>query len=486
MKNVAVAGNFKAGALAASVYGTIDNCHVNGGTITSTTRNNDDANNVGGLVGYLGEGNNVVQNSSAKNVTVIAYRDLGGLVGTAQSGSQVIDNTVEDVAVVANQLVAYNEVKDANAGEVVGRNLNATVENNTANDVTVSVLKVENNVINISSVAGLLAWGASDYATTSSAGITMRLTNDIDLTGVTTDGDSFAPIGSTGEYRPDGRLLTETFEGTFDGGGHTIKGINQSGWDFGYMLGKYGSLGLFAELNNATVKDIVIEGLDAAVEGGDVAFIAGSVTGTCVFENITIKNSSIGTYNNGCGSIVGWSGPGNYTFRNIKLGEDVVLGGLWGSFDSSIGGIVGQAEPGATYNFENVEIKCRIDAYNDCTASYKYGNYRMCGMIIGRCNETAEINGENYPDLSKYNLSFKDVTVTYGDWMNYHYCTLADGSIKRAEAGYAYDGITDHSTCQDEVCRPFDQLIGGDQMGVKGLPAVDGVTVEYPASYQGN
>lgn len=50
------------------------------------------------------------------------------------------------------------------------------------------------------------------------------------------------------------------------------------------------------------------------------------------------------------------------------------FGCLWGSFDSSIGGIVGQAEPGATYNFENVEINCRIDAYNDCTASYTAGN----------------------------------------------------------------------------------------------------------------
>ncbi|MBQ5608654.1 MAG: hypothetical protein IIU85_00160 [Rikenellaceae bacterium] len=70
------------------------------------------------------------------------------------------------------------------------------------------------------------------------------------------------------------------------------------------------------------------------------------------------------------------------------------------------GGIVGQAEPGATYNFENVVINCRIDAYNDCTASYDYYNYRMCGMIIG-----------------------------------------------------------------------------GDQYAVKGLPAVDGVTVNYPASY---
>jgi len=164
------------------------------------------------------------------------------------------------------------------------------------------------------------------------------------------------------------------------------------------------------------------------------------------------------------------------------------LAGLWGSFDSSIGGIVGQAKPGATYNFENVTINCRIDAYNDCTASYDYYNYRMCGMIIGRCKETTAIDGKNYPDLSKYNLSFNNVVVNYGDWMNYHYCRVSGQRAARVESGYAYDGIAadrDHSKdnahCME--CIPFDQLIGGDQYDVKGLPAVDGVTVNYPAKY---
>ena len=312
-------------------------------------------------------------------------------------------------------------------------------------------------------------------------GNTVMLLEDIDLfKGYMEDGDPMttAPIGDKGE----------AFTGVFDGQGHSIKNLYQNGWALGYEWGVYGSLGLFRELDGATVKNVVIEDMLALVEGGDISFIAGSATGNCVFENIEIKNSTIGTYNNGCGGIIGWSGDGEYTFKNIKLAEDVVLGGLWGSFDSSIGGIVGQAEPGATYKFENVEINCRIDAYNDCTASYDYYNYRMCGMIIGRCEETTTIDGVNYPDLSKYNLTFNNVVVNYGDWMNYHYCRKSGERAARVEAGYAYDGIAedrDHST--DDVhcmeCIPFNQLIGGDQFGVKGLPAVDGVTVNYPASF---
>lgn len=163
------------------------------------------------------------------------------------------------------------------------------------------------------------------------------------------------------------------------------------------------------------------------------------------------------------------------------------MGGLWGSFDSSIGGIVGQVEPGATYNFDNVTIDCRIDAYNDCTASYDYYNYRMCGMIIGRCEETTIIDGKNCPDLSKYNLSFNNVVVNYGDWMNYHYCRRSGERAVRIEPGYSYGGVENRDHSGDNVncmeCIPFDQLIGGNQYGVKGLPAVDGVTVNYPAKY---
>ena len=319
-------------------------------------------------------------------------------------------------------------------------------------------------------------------------GKTILLDRDIDLGGKGNIGDSFAPIGYTGERDGSGRLIVEPFKGTFDGNGHTISNIQQSGWDFGYEWGQYGSIGLFSELEGATVKNVVLEGFDCAVEGGDVSFIAGSATGDCTFENITINSGSIGTYNNGIGGIIGWSGAGTYNFKDITIGEDVVIGGLWGSFDSSAGGVVGQAEPGATYNFENVTVACRMDVYNDCTASYDYYNYRMCGMLIGRLEETTTIDGVNYPDVSKYNITCKNVTVIYGEWANYHYCEptpgLNGGRGMRVEPGYAYDGLPadfDHTQCVDNhmLLLPFDQIFGGDQIGVKGLKEYDGVTVIY-------
>ena len=347
--------------------------------------------------------------------------------------------------------------------------------------------KTEYTFTTVEQLAGLSELCSGD---TTFTGVTFTLANDLDLycedTSENADGDpvTFRPIG---DHSKDG-----TFEGTFDGAGHTITNLYQNGWDLGYQWGVYGSYGLFGNVNNATIKNLTISGSESYIEGGDTSFVAGSATGTCVFEDITIEDSTSATYNNGNGGIIGWSGAGNYTFKNITIKEDCVLAGLWGSFDSSIGGIVGQAEPGATYNFENVNVACRIDAYNDCTASYDYYNYRMCGMLIGRCEETTTIGGTNYPDMSKYNVTFTNVTVNYGDWMNYHYCDPTpgynNGRGMRVEPGYSYDGLPadyDHSQCtaHHNECIPFNQIIGGDQYGVKGLPSYEGVTVNYPASY---
>ena len=315
-------------------------------------------------------------------------------------------------------------------------------------------------------------------------GVTVKLMANIDLYELDENGErvTFTPIGN----HSDGGV----FKGTFDGQDHTISNLYQNGWALGYEWGVYGSAGLFGKIEDATVKNLTLTGAEILVEGGDVGGITGSATGTCVFENITITDSAFATFNNGCASIIAWSGAGNYTFKNITIASDVAVAGLWGSFDSSLGGVVGQAEPGATYNFEDVYVACRIDAYNDCTASYDYYNYRMSGMIMGRLEKTTTIDGRNYPDTSKYNITCTNVTVEYGYWMDYHYCdptpsNMNGGRGMRVEAGYAYDGLPadyDHSQCTTHhmALIPFDQLFGGDQFGVKGLPTFEGVTVIYP------
>ena len=487
VKNAKVSSYGQAGGIVGGgVYGSVTNCKVYDSEITAVpngdaTNGYDNGDKVGGIVGlHTSDTTGVVTGNEVSGLTLKAYRDIGGIAGAAD-GSKVKDNKVNDVLIIVDQKTINYGDKDKNAGEVFGPRFKDDCDLDQSNkyeDVFIWIMGED--IEEVSSPAALKAFAMDVDSGNTYEGMTVKLTADIDLEAYDENGEpvSFNPIGDS----------DHPFKGTFDGQGHTIENLYQSGWAFGYDWDHYGSVGLFGEIDGATIKNVVISGAESFVEGGDVGGVVGSATGTCVFEDITITDSDFATYNAGNGGIIGWSRAGDYTFKNIKIGEDVVLAGLWGSFDSSIGGIVGQAEPGATYTFENVDIACRLDVYNDCTASYDYYNYRMCGMIIGRLEETTTIDGTNYPDTSKYNIACSNVEVTYGEWANYHYCEptpgLNGGRGMRVEAGYAYDGLPadfDHTQCVENHMNliPFDQIFGGDQLGVKGLKEYTGVTVIY-------
>lgn len=289
------------------------------------------------------------------------------------------------------------------------------------------------------------------------------LTADIDLYAIDDDGErvTFNPIGENEQY----------FRGTFDGQGHTISNLYQSGWALEYDWYNYGSIGLFSYLWDATIKNLTIENAECFVEGGNVGGIAGSAWGDCTFENIEIINSTFATYNNRAAGIVGYTGGegATFTFKDIIVDEDTVIAGLWGSFDSSLGGIMGSLGAESNAHFEDVEVACRLDAYNDVTASYKYYNYRMCGMLIGRITKNS--GGTLVPEQVGVTLG-DNVVVTFGDWANYHY--IWDDSLsygcQRIESGYQYGGIDVSKYPDAEITyQRFDKLFSGTQMGGYGV-----------------
>ena len=335
---------------------------------------------VGGVIGFMGEGGHRVSNVTS-NIDVLGSTcDVGGVVGIAHYG-----NTFENITCTGN--VTITDATEADETEEIGgiagvwhnggedvNFTNCSFTGGLTANITEGVDLSDNTIVgkpySASGIGklyidGKCVWPEPDkwdgtvdigwYDDTdteftldsaeqlaglaqlvdsgeSFEGKTVVLDCDVNLYSVDENGEpiSFDPIGDDAP-----------FKGTFDGNGHKIEGLYQSGWDFGYEWGSYGSIGLFGNVEGATIKNVTISGFDAQIEGGDIGGIVGSAKGTCVFENITIEDSDFGTYNNGIGGIIGWSGIGGYTFKNITIGEDVVLGGLWGSFDSSIGGVVG-------------------------------------------------------------------------------------------------------------------------------------------------
>ncbi|MBQ8492904.1 MAG: right-handed parallel beta-helix repeat-containing protein, partial [Alistipes sp.] len=147
VKNAEIYGHYKAGVIVGDGLCTkVENCHVDGAKVVVTPYEKDDANNVGGIVGFLSAdgGAAYVKNCSVKNAEITAYRKVGGIVGaaTGSAGAVITGNTVEKVKVVADQTAEYDGSEIAYVDTILGCKVNDKVvlENNTATESTAVVM----------------------------------------------------------------------------------------------------------------------------------------------------------------------------------------------------------------------------------------------------------------------------------------------------------------------------------------------------------
>ncbi|MBO7282929.1 MAG: hypothetical protein J6U73_05975 [Alistipes sp.] len=141
--NSQIYGQYKTGVIVGDgLCSRIDNCHVDGCEVLVTPYNQDEANNVGGIVGYLSAENEAwVKDCSVKNTKITAYRKVGGVVGAANQAAVVTGNSVENVTVVADMTSDYKELKAADAGAIVGYvHSKATVADNAKSNASVIVI----------------------------------------------------------------------------------------------------------------------------------------------------------------------------------------------------------------------------------------------------------------------------------------------------------------------------------------------------------
>ena len=343
-------------------------------------------------------------------------------------------------------------------------------------------------------------------------GKTVKLGKDINLMNIL-----FDPIGKG--YAHNGG---QVFMGTFDGDRYTIYGLKQNGWDLDPNPGVYDTYtystsggGLFASVKDATIKNLAISGAEIVFECVDMGILVGYAQGECHFENIVVTKSTIANYNRYTGGLVGEvckgvdnNGDGfTHTFKNIVVDSSVVVSSLWGSFDTSIGGVIGGKWGDAKVHMDTVTVAAELDVFSDVTAAYQWYAYRRCGMLIGHTEQNSPKSALN---ADAPFLTCENVVVYYGDWVNYTYYQFADQKDAdgnslwysnypwvRAEAGKnngafsnprygnpIVNGVAINTVeAAEELNTPcvkikFDQLYGGGQ-GVYGKADHDGVdTVE--------
>ena len=222
--------------------------------------------------------------------------------------------------------------------------------------------------------------------------INITLTADIDLTG-----KNWTPIGTS---------FSNKYTGTFDGGGHTIKGLTVTTYD--QFVGLFGSIGYAGTVKNVMMEDVQITSNRSSGFAGGVA---GYSDGT--IENCSVSGSVSGTVY--VGGVVGAQWEGSIT----GCSSSATVKGM-----VHVGGVVGQTNGGATLTacYATGNVTLEIDPRKNIAggslvgfnggsrgllACYATGNVTSTGSSTGKVHIGGFL-GNNY------------TTVTACYWKNNH------------------------------------------------------------------
>lgn len=215
-------------------------------------------------------------------------------------------------------------------------------------------------------------------------GETIELANDIDLGGE--------------EWTPIGHYQGGSFNGTFNGNGHTIKGLNIGNQSYS------GGTGFFGETFTAVIKDLTIEGninTNTDYVGGIVGHGYATITNCNFIGSIRTSSYQVG----------GIAGSGGFTITNCTV-DGNISGASW------VGGIVGNCQDGGAYT--NCYVKGEISAdfaYYGVGAAGIAAIPLYTSQAISNCySDTVTKNGGkevNAPIIGVYNDTVTADTKTF-------------------------------------------------------------------------
>ena len=258
------------------------------------------------------------------------------------------------------------------------------------------------NANGLMNIAELVNGGKTD--------INITLDTNIDLTG-----KDWTPIGTS---------FRNSYTGTFDGGGHTIKGLTVTTND--QFVGLFGSLG-----KAGTVKNVVMEGVQITNNhgSGDVGGVVGNSDGT--IENCSVSGSVSGTAY--VGGVVGVQWFGSIT----GCSSSATVKGM-----GDVGGVAGQTNADATltacYATGNVTIELghRDRVYVGGLVGWNAGSSVLACYATGNVTSTGSSTGNVY--IGGF-LGGNYATVTACYWKNNH----------EQGVGYNKEGIATEATKVD-------------------------------------
>ena len=210
------------------------------------------------------------------------------------------------------------------------------------------------NADGLLNVAELVNGGKTD--------INITLTADIDLTG-----KDWTPIGT--DY-------DNSYKGTFDGGGHTIKGLTVTTND--QFVGLFGYLDRAGTVKNVVMEDIQITS-NHVLMSGNTGGVVGSSWGT--IENCSVSGSVSGT--NCVGGVVGGQKAGSI----IGCSSSATVKGT-----RYVGGVAGEKQGTMIACYATGDVTLEIDSQRDLSGGGVVG-FNIGSRVLA-CYATGNVNSK--------------------------------------------------------------------------------------------
>jgi len=280
--NASIKGGKYTGGLAGT-SSSVQNSSIKNASVTANGKT------AGSLVGYaVGDPNPInVKGNTVEDVKVTGPYNVGGLVGQAQNGT-FTGNTVKNVTVTSTTgLPADASSSEKRIDEIAARQIDATVNNNTTDNVVC--------VLNVSSAAELSALSAVAMTDNNNKPETavINIMNDIDMNNA----DFSAIIAQRGD-----KLIV-------NGNGKKISNVNVVS---GANDNTTGQASMFYAYPNSTleVSNLKLANINVNADAngtGYAAAVIGYCEGNAVLNNVDVEATVVGVKSSGmlCGHLSG-------------------------------------------------------------------------------------------------------------------------------------------------------------------------------------
>ena len=175
--------------------------------------------------------------------------------------------------------------------------------------------------------------------------INYKLMNEIDLNNV-----KWKAIGQTGK----------SFQGIFDENNMTVKNLNAIGYD--------GFVGLFGFVQNATIKNLTVQGIINAEESAHyIGGIAGDVYTSHIINCKSDVDITVSRYNDSSSSVTNVGGITGYLYNSVAVNcvsnGSVTVANNKAPYGTYMGGLIGRIS-GTYTSTSDYQYKSLLNSYN--------------------------------------------------------------------------------------------------------------------------